>query len=164
MHLLVRETRSLDEAAPAVDLAHAPAEIVVLSFSDADLGAVAPPRAASRCAPGEPGPAAASAVGRPVSGTDHRRMHAAWCIRLLGGLDYWRYGAEEAGRAVPGAAASRWRCCPATAATTRRWLALSTVAPSAYARLDPLFPPGRGRPTWRARCVIAAHLAGLAAG
>ncbi len=41
MHLLLRESRSLDEAAPAVDLSHGPAALVVLSFSDADLGALA---------------------------------------------------------------------------------------------------------------------------
>ena len=41
MHLLVRETRSLDEEESAVDLGQSPAEIVLLSFSDSDLGAIA---------------------------------------------------------------------------------------------------------------------------
>ena len=41
MHLLVRETRSLDEEESAVDLGQTPADIVFLSFSDADLGAAA---------------------------------------------------------------------------------------------------------------------------
>ena len=41
MHLLVRETRTLDEDAAASDLGQTAADIVVLSFSDADLGALA---------------------------------------------------------------------------------------------------------------------------
>ena len=41
MHLLVRETRSLDEQEQADDLGHAPADVVVLSFSDSDLAGLA---------------------------------------------------------------------------------------------------------------------------
>jgi cobaltochelatase CobN len=41
LHLLVRETRSLDEEQGAVDLRQTPADLVFLSFTDADLGAVA---------------------------------------------------------------------------------------------------------------------------
>ena len=41
MHLLVRETRALDESEAAQDLGQTPAELVLLSFSDADLGALA---------------------------------------------------------------------------------------------------------------------------
>ena len=39
MHLLVRETRGLDEAEEAVDLGQSSADLVFLSFSDSDLGA-----------------------------------------------------------------------------------------------------------------------------
>ena len=39
MHLLVRETRGLDEAEAAVDLGQSRADLVFLSFSDSDLGA-----------------------------------------------------------------------------------------------------------------------------
>ena len=41
MHLLVRETRGLDEAEAAVDLGQSRADLVFLSFSDSDLGALA---------------------------------------------------------------------------------------------------------------------------
>ena len=41
MHLLVQDSRSLDEEEAAVDLGHRPAELVFLSFSDSDLGAAA---------------------------------------------------------------------------------------------------------------------------
>ncbi len=119
MHLLVRETRSLDEAAPAVDLAHGPAELVVLSFSDADLGALAAAHggAGLRLAP-------LGKLRHPLSVDLYLEQTVAHArcvvLRLLGGLDYWRYGAEELAalcreRALP------WRCCRATAGTTRRW-------------------------------------------
>ena len=41
MHLLVRETRALDEAETAVDLRQSRADLVFLSFSDSDLAAAA---------------------------------------------------------------------------------------------------------------------------
>ena len=41
MHLLLRETRTLDDAEAAVDLAQSPGDVVFLSFSDSDLGAAA---------------------------------------------------------------------------------------------------------------------------
>jgi len=41
MHILATEIASLDEAEAAVDLAQSPADIVVLSFSDSDLSALA---------------------------------------------------------------------------------------------------------------------------
>ena len=52
MHLLVRETRGLDEAEEAVDLGQSRADLVFLSFSDSDLGAFA----ASWAAQGEAAP------------------------------------------------------------------------------------------------------------
>ncbi|MGQ0671490.1 MAG: cobaltochelatase subunit CobN [Hyphomicrobium sp.] len=143
MHLLVRESRDLSEAAPPEDLGLAPADVVVLSFSDSDLAAVA--SAWQRFRGHEPN---ASAVGIvfPNSGcTGHEPDHApkvpdatqyqaigscpgptlgaanlvrlthpmsvdlfieatlpgtkAVLVRLLGGLDYWRYGGEQLSRA-----------------------------------------------------------------
>ena len=41
MHVLATQTASLDEAYQAIDLAQSPGEIVVLSFSDSDLSALA---------------------------------------------------------------------------------------------------------------------------
>ncbi len=83
-------------------------------------------------------------------------------LRLLGGLDYWRYGAEELAalcRAKGIAASSAARRRPAP---TRRWLALSTMAPAAYARLDACFR--HGGPANMARALaLMAHLGGLAA-
>ena len=41
MHLLATSIATLDEAEAAVDLAQSPADIVVLSFADSDLSALA---------------------------------------------------------------------------------------------------------------------------
>ena len=41
MHVVFREAHGLDEAAAPVDLAQTAADLVVLSFSDSDLGAFA---------------------------------------------------------------------------------------------------------------------------
>ena len=71
MHVLATELATLEEADVAIDLGQSPAEIVVLSFSDSDLSALAaawqqdadvlPTHAA-----GQPQAAAASDVGRPL--------------------------------------------------------------------------------------------------
>ncbi len=104
MHLLRTETRLLDEAEAAIDLGQTPADIVFLSFADSDLSLVA-----------------AAAEGRPHNALSLRlanlgllkhpysvdlyvekaASHARFVlVRLLGGLDYWRYGADELSRAA----------------------------------------------------------------
>src|SRR6476619_1695075 len=104
MHLLVRETRGLDEAEAAVDLGQSRADLVFLSFSDSDLGALA----ASWSAQGEGPPSLRLAnlakLRHPMSVDLYveQVISGARCvaIRLLGGLDYWRYGAEEIAHAA----------------------------------------------------------------
>ena len=104
MHLLVRETRGLDEAEDAVDLGQSRADLVFLSFSDSDLGALA----ASWSAQGQAAPslrlANLSRLRHPMSVDLYveQVISGARCvvIRLLGGLDYWRYGAEEIAHAA----------------------------------------------------------------
>uniref|UniRef100_UPI00157710E4 cobaltochelatase subunit CobN n=1 Tax=Acidisphaera sp. L21 TaxID=1641851 RepID=UPI00157710E4 len=159
MHLLLRETRSLDEAAQAVDLGHAPAELVVLSFSDGDLAALAaadPGTVALRLAP----------LGRlrhPLSVDLYLEQTVAHArcvvLRLLGGLDYWRYGAEEL------AALCRERgialaVLPGDGRDDPALAAFSTVTPTAYARLDACFRHG-GRANLRSALALMTHLAGL---
>ena len=41
MHVIFRESHGLDETATPTDLGQSPADLVVLSFSDSDLGAFA---------------------------------------------------------------------------------------------------------------------------
>ena len=100
MHLLVTESRSLATADAAIDLGQSPGDIVVLSFSDSDLGAVA--AAAER----RDGPSLRLAGLRQLTHPYSVDLYAERTlararfvlVRLLGGLDYWRYGVDELAR------------------------------------------------------------------
>ena len=99
MHILATEVASLDEAEAAVDLAQSPAEIVVLSFSDSDLSALA--AAWQRDADALPSLRLASLkkLRHPMSVDLYVDTIVAKAkvviVRCLGGLDYWRYGLER---------------------------------------------------------------------
>ncbi|PHK94277.1 cobaltochelatase subunit CobN [Pseudoroseomonas rhizosphaerae] len=163
MHLLLRETRSLDETEQAEDLGHAPADIVLLSFSDSDLGAAAmgwsllpEPRPALRLAN-------LARLRHPMSvdlyAEDTLARSRCVVIRLLGGLEYWRYGAEEVAalcrrEGIPLA------LLPGDGRDDEKLAALSTVPPAAYARMDALLSAG-GPNNLAAALRLAAHWAGL---
>ncbi|MBV8664663.1 MAG: cobaltochelatase subunit CobN, partial [Hyphomicrobiales bacterium] len=97
MHLLRTETRSLDETAEAVDLDHSCAEIAFLSFTDSDLAALA----AAHDAQSHPSLRLASlgVLKHPYSVDLYVAKVCAKArfvlVRLLGGMDYWRYGVDE---------------------------------------------------------------------
>ena len=165
MHLLVRETRTLDEAEAAVDPGMAPANLIFLSFSDSDLGSWTQALAAR----GAAGPTVAFAslarLRHPMS-VDllvEQVIPAARCvvIRLLGGLEYWRYGVEEVAAACRrlGIALA---LVPGDGPEDPRLAALSTVDASGLARLDGFLRQGGPRNAAHA-LKLAAHLAGLAA-
>lgn len=98
MHLLPVTAVSLDEGSEAVDLQQPPGDIVVLSFADSDLGALA---AAHRRRPDGPSLRLASLrrLRHPLSVdlyVDNTAAKARFVIvRCLGGRDYWRYGLER---------------------------------------------------------------------
>ena len=116
MHLLPVLQGSLDRDAAAIDLAQTPAEIVVLSFSDGDLSALASAVASAGIDLPTLRLAGLAQLSHPFSVDLYVEKVASRArfvlVRLLGGLDYWRYGVEElsaaAGRhgfglaAVPG--------------------------------------------------------------
>ena len=99
MHVLATQTASLDEADQAVDLAQSPGEIVVLSFSDSDLSALA----AAWQRDGDTLPslrlASLKKLKHPMSVDLHVDSVVARAklviVRCLGGVDYWRYGLER---------------------------------------------------------------------
>src|SRR5262249_14393238 len=104
MHLLRTESRSLDEAESAVDLGQTPAEILFLSFSDSDLSLVA---AAAQKRPEGAMSLRLANLGllkHPYSVDLYLEKAANQArfvlVRLLGGLDYRRYGVEELARAA----------------------------------------------------------------
>lgn len=99
MHLLAVETGSLDEIDGAVDLGQTPADVVVLSFSDSDLSALAgvwsedPTRFPTLRL------ASLKRLRHPMSVDLYIERVIAGArlviVRGLGGLDYWRYGFEQ---------------------------------------------------------------------
>ena len=97
MHLLRTDTRSLDETAQAVDLDQSCAQVVFLSFTDSDLAALA----AAHDPRSHPSLRLASlAVLRHPYSVDLYVEKVCTkasfvLVRLLGGMDYWRYGVEE---------------------------------------------------------------------
>ncbi len=99
MHLLVRETRLLDEEEAAVNLGQGPADLVFLSFSDSDLGAAATAWQIMGSQRPSLRLANLARLRHPMSVDLYAEqvvVHARCVVvRLLGGLDYWRYGAEE---------------------------------------------------------------------
>ncbi len=134
MHLVVREARDLSEAAAPEDLGLAPADVLFLSFSDSDLATVA---AVVERWPGEARPSVRIAnlcrLQHPMSNdllieTTLKGTRAV-LVRLLGGLDYWRYGGEQLSRACR-AHGIPLAIVPGDARPDLRLAALSTV-PSA---------------------------------
>lgn len=113
MHLLPTQASELPVTPQAEDLGQTPADMVLLSFSDSDLSAVA---AAWRALPADRRPglrlASLSRLGHPLSvdlyldgvvapETATRRAGTRWdgarlvVVRLNGGVGYWRYGVER---------------------------------------------------------------------
>ena len=103
MHVLFVERHGLEETEQPVDLDHQPADLVVLSFSDSDLGAFAAGwhRANEAAKEGFPSLRLAnlSALKHPVSVDTYIEKtlcHArAILVRLIGGVPYWSYGLHQ---------------------------------------------------------------------
>ena len=99
MHLLTTSSASLDETVEAVDLRQTPGDIVLLSFADSDLAAVAAAWEAERAALPRVRLAHLRDLRHPMSvdlWIDRVAAHSkVIVIRLLGGLDWWKYGIER---------------------------------------------------------------------
>ena len=104
MHVVFRESHGLEDTETPFDLGQDPAELVVLSFSDSDLGAFAAgwhrakDRAAEKGGRGLPALRLANLVAlkHPLSVDTYvgQTLQAAKgiLIRLIGGENYWPYG------------------------------------------------------------------------
>ena len=99
MHLLATTSTNLDEIVEAVDLGQPPGEIVVLSFADSDLAGLAAAWEAERTVLPSVRLAHLRDLRHPMSvdlWIDRVAAHArVIVVRLLGGLDWWRYGIER---------------------------------------------------------------------
>ncbi|MBD8617511.1 cobaltochelatase subunit CobN [Sphingomonas sp. CFBP 13728] len=102
MHVVFRESHGLEESAVPQDLAQSPADLVVLSFSDGDLGAFAAGWKRADAA-GSRLPslrlANLTALQHPLSVDTYVEQTLAGAkgilIRLIGGRSYWNYGLQQ---------------------------------------------------------------------
>ena len=99
MHVIFRENHGLEESEAPRDLGQSPADLVVMSFSDSDLGAFA---AGWHRADGKLSTlrlANLSALKHPLSVDTYIEQtleHAQGImIRIIGGVPYWAYGLEQ---------------------------------------------------------------------
>lgn len=105
MHILTTTSTTLDDLAEPVDLGQTPGDMVVVSFTDSDLGALARAYANDGDAGDAPLPSLRLAnlrdLRHPMSvdlWIDSVASHAkVLVVRLLGGMDWWRYGVERLG-------------------------------------------------------------------
>jgi len=99
MHVVFRESHGLDAGETPVDLGQSPADLVVLSFSDSDLGAFA--AGWHRAAGALPGLRLANlaALRHPLSVDTYVDQTLTGArgilIRLIGGAPYWAYGLQQ---------------------------------------------------------------------
>jgi cobaltochelatase CobN len=140
VHLLVTRAASLDDAEPAaVDLGQSPADAVALSFTDPDLAGLA--AAWERSGPLRPSLRLANLrdLRHPMSvdlwlDAAAERTRVA-VVRLLGGLDYWRYGLEQLGE-VARRTGMALAAVPGDGRPDPRLAELSTVAGWEFALVD----------------------------
>src|SRR5216683_1330090 len=145
MHVLATELATLEEADVAIDLGQSPAEIVVLSFSDSDLSALA--AAWQQDAQLLPTMRLASLkrLKHPMSVDLYVENVVARAriviVRCLGGLDYWRYGFEHIAD-VARDNGVLFAALPGDDRADPRLAAVSTLAAEPLARLDRFFREG----------------------
>ncbi len=106
MHVLFRESHGLEETARPEDLGQSPADLVVLSFSDSDLGAFAAGWQRGRDRLPSLRLANLSRLRHPLSVDTYvdQTLSAARgvLVRLIGGRSYWSYGVDELSRIARG--------------------------------------------------------------
>jgi cobaltochelatase CobN len=99
MHLLATSSTTLDEIVEPVDLGQTPADLAVLSFADSDLAGLAAAWSVERDALPSLRLVSLRDLRHPMSvdlWIDRVALHAkVIVVRLLGGLEWWRYGVER---------------------------------------------------------------------
>jgi len=99
MHLLTTSSTNLDDIVEAVDLGQTPGDIAILSFADSDLAALAAAWGAERASLPSVRLAHLRDLRHPMSvdlWIERVGAHAkVIVVRLLGGLDWWKYGIER---------------------------------------------------------------------
>src|SRR3970040_1731906 len=99
MHLLTTSSATLDDIVEPVDLAQPPGDVAILSFADSDLAGLAAAWASERDALPSLRLVQLRDLRHPMSvdlWIDRVARHAkVIVVRLLGGLEWWRYGAHR---------------------------------------------------------------------
>jgi cobaltochelatase CobN len=99
MHLLATTSTSFDDIVEPVDLGQSPGDVVVLSFADSDLAALASAWSAERDLLPSVRLANLRDLRHPMSvdlWIERAGVHAkVILVRLIGGLDWWRYGVDR---------------------------------------------------------------------
>ncbi|MFK7753204.1 MAG: cobaltochelatase subunit CobN [Sedimentitalea sp.] len=165
MHVVFRESHGLDETETPTDLGQSPADLVVLSFSDSDLGAFA---AGWHRAGNLPALRLANlgALKHPLSVDTYIDQTLSGAkgilIRLIGGYPYWSYGLQQ----IEGLARQKGialAVLPADGRPDERLDAVSTLPGSTLKRLAHLCETG-GPVSAQAALAQLALSAGLYAG
>ena len=166
MHVIFRESHGLDETDTPTDLGQSPADLVVLSFSDSDLGAFA--AGWHRAAGGLPTLRLANlaALRHPLSVDTYLEQTLAGArgilIRLIGGAPYWAYGLQQVER-LARAKGIALAVLPADGRGDPQLDAVSTLPASTLLRLSKLCDAG-GEVAAQAALAQLALAAGLYAG
>ena len=99
MHLLSTSSTSLDDIVEPVDLGQPPGDIAILSFADSDLAGLAAAWAIERDALPSVRLVQLRDLKHPMSvdlWIERVACHAkVIVVRLLGGMDWWRYGVDR---------------------------------------------------------------------
>src|SRR5580700_8308151 len=145
MHVLATELATLEEADVAIDLGQSPAEIVVLSFSDSDLSALAVAWQQDADVLPTMRLASLKRLKHPMSVDLYVENVVARArivvVRCLGGLDYWRYGFEHIADTARDNGVL-FAALPGDDRADPRLAAVSTLAAEPLARLDRFFREG----------------------
>ena len=169
MHVVFRESHGLEETDTPMDLGQSPADLVVLSFSDSDLGAFAKAWHRGGGPKGKlPGLRLANLVAlrHPLSVDTYLEQTLSGAkgilIRLIGGVPYWSYGLQQV-RALAEAKGIALAVLPADGRPDPRLDSESTLPVSTLRRLAHLCDTG-GEVAAQAALAQMALAAGLYAG
>jgi cobaltochelatase CobN len=162
MHLLATSSTGLDDLLEPVDLKQPPGDLLILSFADSDLSGLAAAWALDPHALPSVRLAHLRDLRHPMSvdlWIDRVGRHAkVIVVRLLGGLDWWRYGADR----LAGLARERGillALLPGEDRDDKRLEQASTVPVDELQRLLGYFREG-GRDNLHALLQRLAHLSG----
>ena len=169
MHVIFRESHGLDDAETPVDLGQSPADLVVLSFSDSDLGAFSVAWYRGGGAEGRIPTlrlANLAALKHPLSVDTYVEQTLTGAkgilIRLIGGVPYWSYGLQQI-EALARAKGIALAVLPADGRPDPRLDEVSTLPQSTLRRLTHLCDTG-GVVAAQAALAQLALAAGLYAG